>query len=113
MKHFLSRLRDDIESTNDLLASLRKQYDLSEDIAGEFDVAASDDRRRDIMIYSLSLKEIQDVCPDFTGQKINIEISVLSKAIKNIMGEAADSFLLKNKSDFANIIKNTRVSIKE
>ena len=49
------------------------------------------------MGYSLSLKEIQDVCPEFTGQKINIEISVLSKAIKNIMGEAADSFLLKNK----------------
>ena len=44
MKHFLSRLRDEIESTNDLLASLRKQYDLSEDITGEFDVAASDDR---------------------------------------------------------------------
>lgn len=65
------------------------------------------------MSYSLSLKEIQDVCPEFTGQKINIEISVLSKAIKNIMGEAADSFLLKNKSDFANIIKNTSVSTKE
>ena len=46
------------------------------------------------MSYSLSLKEIQDVCPEFTGQKINIEISVLSKAIKNVMGEAADSFIL-------------------
>ena len=47
MKHFLSRLKDEygpIESTHDFLASLRKQYDLSEDIAGEFDVAASDDR---------------------------------------------------------------------
>lgn len=65
------------------------------------------------MSYSLSLKEIQDVCPDFNGQKLNIEISVLAKAIKNVMGEAADSFILKNKSDFSNIIKNTSVSTKE
>ena len=65
------------------------------------------------MGYSLSLKEIQDVCPDFNGQKLNIEISVLVKAIKNVMGEAADSFILKNKSDFSNIIKNTSVSTKE
>ena len=65
------------------------------------------------MSYSLSLKEIQDVCPDFNGQKLNIEISVLVKAIKNVMGEAADSFILKNKSDFSNIIKNTSVSTKE
>ena len=65
------------------------------------------------MGYSLSLKEIQDVCPDFNGQKLNIEISVLVKAIKNVMGEAADSFLLKSKSDFSNIIKNTSVSTKE
>ena len=65
------------------------------------------------MGYSLSLKEIQDVCPDFNGQKLNIEISVLVKAIKNVMGEAADSFLLKSKSDFANIINNTSVHTKE
>lgn len=47
MKDFLSRLRDEygpIESTHDFLASLRKQYDVSEDIAGEFDVAAGNDR---------------------------------------------------------------------
>lgn len=47
MKDFLSRLRDEygpIEPTHDFLASLRKQYDVSEDIAGEFDVAASDNR---------------------------------------------------------------------
>ena len=85
MKHFLSRLKDEygpIESTHDFLASLRKQYDVSEDIAVESDV--DDNNGGYDLKYDNKLEADNKFIPEIATVNINSSSNIL-KNVKKIL----------------------------
>lgn len=81
MKDFLSRLRDEygpIESTHDFFASLRKQYDVSEDIAVESDV--DDNNGGYDLKYDNKLEADNKFIPEIATVNINSSSNILKNA---------------------------------